>query len=244
MRDRLWGELLALLDWLLPPVCPLCGLPTPNAGAFCTTCRADVPALVPPCCPSCALPYPAEGGSSHPCEPCLRRPPPFRQTIAAGLYDRTLRQAIQRFKFEGVLPLERPLAGLLSEAIVAQMPAWQPTLLIPVPLHRTRLRQRGFNQTLLLARAVGRQLGCPVAPRALVRSRATLPQPGLSAAARRDNLRGAFTVPRPLREARVLLIDDVMTTGATARECARALLDGGAAEVVVAVLARAPRHLL
>jgi ComF family protein len=110
---------------------------------------------------------------------------------------------------------------------------------IPVPLHRARLRSRGYNQALQLARQIGRQLDVPVAADLLRRTRATAPQQGLTAAARHGNLRGAFAVHRPLGGQRVLLVDDVMTTGTTARECAAALRAAGAASVDVAVLGRA-----
>lgn len=241
MRDWLLREAGALLDWLLPPCCPLCGTALKVSQGFCPTCQAGIQPLSAARCPHCALPYPTEEGSAHLCEACLRLPPAFQTTIAAGLYDGTLRQAIHRFKYDGELSLERPLAQLLTDTVLPALAAWRPTLLIPVPLHRERLRARGFNQTLLLARHLGRHLGCPVSARTLIRSRPTPPQTGLSAAERSANLRGAFVLCHPLPQERIILLDDVMTTGATARECARLLKDGGA-EVMVAVLARAARH--
>lgn len=242
LRDWLRAEAAGLLDWLLPPLCPLCCAAAPEREGFCATCHADILPLESPCCPHCALPYPTTGGSDHLCEDCLRTPPPFLWTAAAGIYDRALRDAVQRFKFDAALHLDRPLADLLATAVAPRLEEFAPNLLLPVPLHPERLRQRTFNQSLLLARRLGRRWRIPVEARLLRRSRATPPQPGLSAAERRNNLRGAFVLQRPLAGARVLLIDDVMTTGATARECCHVLLEGGAGATAVAVLARARRH--
>jgi ComF family protein len=117
-------------------------------------------------------------------------------------------------------------------------------LIVPVPLHPTRLRLRTYNQSLLLAVVLGRQLRTPVARRLLTRTRATPPQQGLPAEIRRRNLRGAFALRQKLIGDRVLLVDDVLTTGATVRECGRILREGGAAEVAVAVIGRARLHHL
>lgn len=243
MRGWLRRETEALLDWLLPPHCPLCAAALAPGSDWCAACRADFAPLPAARCPTCALPYPTAAGSVHLCETCLRSPPPFVATVAAGLYAGRLREAIHRFKFDGLLALDRPLAQLLGAALREQGRAWTPTLLVPVPLHRARLRERGFNQTLLLGRILARTLRCPVAPRLLLRVRPTAPQAGLSAEERRGNLRGAFALRGAVAGERILLLDDVMTTGATARECARVLAAAGA-EVTVAVLARAPRHQL
>jgi ComF family protein len=133
------------------------------------------------------------------------------------------------------------LAGLLA-TVLERDGSLRPDLLIPVPLHYSRLRERTYNQALLLARVLGRRWRQPVLPRLLVRSRPTPQQQGLKAEVRRQNLKGAFALNRQLNGERVLLIDDVVTTGATVRECSRVLLEGGAGEVVVAVLARARRY--
>jgi ComF family protein len=193
-------------------------------------------------CPRCALPYPLPAGSDHLCEACLRQPPPFQWVRCLGLYEDGLAEAVQRFKYQGAIGLDRPLARLLADVLSLDRDTFRPHLLVAVPLHRRRLQARGYNQSLLLARELGRRWQVPAPARLLRRIRFTPSQQGLDAAARRRNLKGAFALSRELDGERVLLIDDVLTTGATARECARTLLDGGAGQVAVAVLARAPRY--
>jgi ComF family protein len=239
----LHAELCGLIDLLFPPACPLCGSESGGRPPFyfCPDCLSGIHPLGSPCCPRCALPYTTEEGSDHLCESCLRDAPPFSRVVALGIYEETLRTAVQRFKYEGAIVLDRPLAGLLATVLERDGP-FRPDLLIPVPLHHSRLRERTYNQALLLARVLGRRWRQPVLPRLLVRSRPTPQQQGLKAEVRRQNLKGAFALNRQLNGERVLLIDDVVTTGATVRECSRVLLEGGAGEVVVAVLARARRY--
>ncbi|MEZ4599796.1 MAG: ComF family protein [Syntrophotaleaceae bacterium] len=237
-------ELSGLIDLLLPPACPLCGGLLNQGGRqnFCTACMQGIHPVSPPHCPRCLLPYPSQEGSDHLCQSCLLDPPSFAMVNSVGLYEDSLRQAIHRFKYRGVFSLDRPLGILLAAALESLGPDPAPDLLIPVPLHASRLRQRGYNQSLLLARVLGRRWKKPVPTRLLVRKRPTMPQQGLKAADRLRNLKGAFEVRFPIDGQSVLLIDDVMTTGATARECARTLLKAGAREVSVAVLGRARLH--
>ncbi|MBE0598511.1 MAG: ComF family protein, partial [Desulfuromonadales bacterium] len=208
---------------------------------LCQRCLAGIHPCSSPRCPCCSLPYPTENGTDHRCEACLRRPPAFAWVSALGLYQESLREAVHRFKFEGAIGLDRALARLLGEAVAAERPGYVPDLIVPVPLHRRRLRQRSYNQALLLARQLGRCWRVPVAARMLVRTRATVPQQGLSAEARRHNLGGAFRLQEEVAGRKILLLDDVLTTGATVDECSRLLRRGGAAEIGVAVLGRAPR---
>jgi len=236
-----WRELRACCDLLLPPACLLCGEKLPLgvlATDFCPTCRAGFPQPVPARCPVCAVAYRTLTNSFHHCEACLRQPPPFARVHAVGPYAGTLQEAVQRFKYRGQLPLERPLGILLAETLLAGSERL-PELVIPVPLHKNRLRDRGYNQALQLARQVGRRLRVPVAPDLLRRVRATASQQGLDAVARKSNLRGAFAVTAPLTGRHLLLVDDVLTTGATARECASVLRKAGAVSVEVAILGRA-----
>ena len=234
-------ELRRCCDLLLPPARLRCGERLPaglSATDFCPPCRDGLPQPAPARCPLCADDYRSPAPSLHHCETCLRQPPPFVKVHDVRPYAGTLQDAIQRVKYRGRLPLERPLGTLLAET-VAGGGGSRPDLVAAVPLHKNRLRARGYNQALQLARQVGRHLGVPVAPELLRRIRDTAAQQGLDAAARNSNLHGAFTAPRPVAGRRILLVDDVMTTGATARECAAVLRKAGAACIEVAVLGRA-----
>lgn len=175
------------------------------------------------------------------CGQCLRRAPPFDAAWAPLRYAHPLDLVEARFKFRRDLAAGHVLSSLLIERAAADAPA-RPDLLIPIPLHRTRLRERGYNQTLELARPLAQALGVPLRADALVRTRATPPQTGLDATARRRNLRGAFAVaPNATLPAHVVVFDDVMTTGATLREAALTLRRAGVARVDVWALARASR---
>jgi ComF family protein len=237
-------EMTGLIQLFLPPSCPLCARELAGLGdaRLCGDCREQIPPLPPSRCPLCALPFVCEDGSSHLCEPCIRNTPPFTAVAALGAYEGTLRHAVHRFKYQGQLNLDRPLGEMLAEAVRQLCEEVRPDLLVPVPLHPSRLRHRSYNQALLLARELGRKLTLPVASRLLQRCHPTPPQQGLSAKVRCHNLKGAFVLARPLAGERILLVDDVMTTGATATECTRTLLEGGGGDVAVAVLGRARRR--
>lgn len=237
---RVRQSLAHCLDYLLPAACLLCGRRLTDgetALALCSACWPEQPPSAPAACPRCAQPFPDACNGDHHCEPCLRQPPPFQKVYTLGLYRDHLQQAIQSFKYRNNLLLVQPLAAQLAARLVFE-PGAHPEVLVPVPLHPTRLRRRSYNQALLLARALSRRLELPTA-HLLARTRATQTQQGLSAAERRQNLAGAFKLTAEVRDKRVLLVDDVMTTGATIRECAQTLHRGGAAEIRVAVLARA-----
>lgn len=238
------SELSGLFDLLLPPTCAICRVETPALSpiGICPNCLTQLPALPAARCPRCALPYPTEDGRPHLCEACLRRPPDFSAVVAVGVYGGLLRESIHHFKYEQGIHLDQPLGALLGQRLATDEPGFLPDLILPVPLHPRRLRERGYNQSLLLARRLGKELRVKTESRRLRRMRPTPPQQGLPLAERQRNLRGAFALSAPLRGEKILLIDDVMTTGATVRECAQVLKSGGAGEIIVAVLGRAPRH--
>lgn len=163
----------------------------------------------------------------------MKKSPPYARVIAYGLYEGVLKEAIGRFKFYGLRRLSRPLGGLLPDLPIPESDA-----IVPVPLTAKGLKQRGFNQSLLIARAL-KKTGTPLYMDTLFKIKETPPQVGLSASERHKNLAGAFTARGDLKGSRILLVDDVVTTGATAAACSKALLKAGAREIVVLAIARA-----
>jgi ComF family protein len=233
-----------LLDVILPPICHICRSFIPNAGALhiCPTCRERLPLVASPLCSICGIPFIGTGGD-HRCGACLTHPPHFDTARARYLYEGPIRDLIHSFKYSQLTHLRHPLALLALEGVSGLVSEHDPHLIVPVPLHRSRLRQRGFNQAALLGRVLSRRLSLPMLPDALVRIRPTEPQIKLSAAERRTNVKGAFTVKRPALIAgkRILLLDDVMTTGSTMDECAKELKKAGADGVIAATIARTAR---
>jgi len=173
------------------------------------------------------------------CGLCRRDVFGFEQARSFGWYEGVLREIIQQYKYNGLRPLSKPLGACLAKTW-ERLDAASLDLVLPVPLHRNRERQRGFNQSALLAASAGKILGIRLGGKDCVRVRDTPPQTGLRGAERRKNVKGAFAVPYPerIRGLRVLLVDDVITTGATADACARALQHAGAGGVWVLTLAR------
>ena len=222
------------LDRLLVSRCLVCAEQGRNGVDLCGFCLESLPWLTSACL-RCALPL---GVGGDLCGDCLRRPPPQAATVAAFVYRAPLDRLLPRAKFHGDLAAMRLLSSLMCERL---LDAARPDALIPIPLHRGRLRRRGYDQALELARPLARRLGLPLRDDVLRRARATSAQSRLDASARRRNLRGAFEVrahvPLP---AHVALVDDVMTTGATARSAAMALMRAGVARVDVWVCARVP----
>ncbi|HET7843355.1 MAG TPA: ComF family protein [Xanthomonadales bacterium] len=222
---------------LLPLRCLLCGAPGARGRDLCEGCARDL-ARNEICCPRCALPLKTPAPL---CGECVEREPPFASAWVPFRYAHPLDLLEARFKFRGDLAAGRVLAGLLIERVSLEPPG-RPDAIVTVPLHVSRLRERGYNQAFELAKPLARSLGIPIERDLLQRVRATPAQTGLDAASRRRNLRRAFAVDtnRPL-PAHVALFDDVMTTGATLRECARTLRRAGVARVDVWALARAPQ---
>ncbi len=231
------------VSFLYPHRCLGCEAMIDDGRFFCPTCSGAVEPIAAPFCQRCGLPFAA--GSLPVCGRCFRRQPVFRQARAWAYYDspgkslQPLSAAIQRCKYRRRLDNGAALAELAAEH--CRLAAGGYDWILPVPLHIDRLRWRGFNQSLLLARAIGARHTIRVEPFVLQRIRPTLPQTQLSQPRRRANVRGAFAVsdPEDLRDRHLLLVDDVYTSGATVEECARTLYQGGARTVDVFTLTRA-----
>jgi len=213
----------ALLDLLYPPHCVICG----RMGAWlCDACIESIPWLEPPLCQRCGRPISKPGVCRH----CQDNVSYLARIRAVSAHLPPLRRAVHALKYEGTRVLADPLGDILAECWRREsMPA---EVIVPVPLHRARLRQRGYNQSRLLAEALSKRTGLSMDANALVRGRNTLSQVGLSHKERWDNVWGAFQcTSASLCGCSVLLIDDVCTTGATLEACAAALLEAGAARV-------------
>lgn len=223
---------LWLLRGLLPCHCRLCEAPDPTELGLCAGCRDDLPWL--DCaCPRCGSPLPGSG-TRQTCGDCQSHPPAFDRCIALFRYAAPLDGLLLQLKFVHAVHLARLFAALLAERLRTEPP---PDCILPVPLHPSRQRERGFNQAIEIARPLARELGCRLDLETCIRTRATPPQTRLSARARRRNLRGAFILTRPPAR-RIALLDDVMTTGSTLNELARLLRRGGAEHIEVWVCAR------
>jgi ComF family protein len=219
---------------IFPPTCLLCQAPGLHGRDICDACTASLP-RIHYACTRCALPLPRSALTV--CGRCQHKPPHFHSTIAPYYYDFPIDRVIQRLKFGGKLAVARLLGQLMDNAI-RDSGIDLPAMIIPVPLHGTRLRDRGFNQSLELARHVGKRLGIPLNIQSVSRFKATPPQMGLAAKYRRKNIRGAFAVKGTIEAAHVALVDDVVTTGATVGELARVLKFNGVERVDVWAVAR------
>lgn len=219
---------------LWPATCVLCGGPGHGGRDLCRACARDLPWL-PAGCRCCARPL---APPAQVCGDCLRHPPPFQCTLAPLRYHTPVDRLVQRLKFHGRLHYARLLGELIADRVQISAQGPMPEVLVPVPLHPARQRQRGFNQATELARPVARRFGIPVAWSGCQRQRATDSQSLLDRRARRTNLRDAFAVQRcPARY--VAVIDDVVTTGSTVRALAQALRRSGVERVDVWCAARA-----
>ena len=244
VADALRNLLTPGLVLLYPQRCLGCKALIEPEENFCPTCRKLILPIESPLCVCCGMPFVTAAGPDHLCGRCQVRPPAFRQARSWAVYQsgdtpHPLSQAIQNFKYQKNLSVGKMLAGLAVVHFPLHGQVYD--LIVPVPLHPDRLRWRGFNQSLVLARAIGRAQQLTVDPFVLQRIRPTVSQTQLSISERRANVRGAFAVvaPEPLKEKRVLLVDDVYTSGATVEECAKVLYRAGAAAVDVFTLARA-----
>lgn len=228
------------LDALFPPICIGCDRRCIQPG-FCFRCRNEVTQHNAAECPRCGRAF--ASGDEHQCSECIAHPPAFERLWACSTYSRKrpdapLARAIHRLKYDRDVSFAKPLATLLVERFRGDFTY---DAIVPVPLHVSRLRWRGFNQAVVLGRPLATHRVCPMQALALERVRPTPPQVGLGGEDRRRNMVNAFRVRPEWRLAgkRVLLVDDIYTTGATVNECAKVLRRAGASAVDVAVLARA-----
>lgn len=232
-----------LLDLIFPPVCQLCNASQP-AGyheAFCETCLKRLNQLLGEQCPRCAARFPQVNPSASDCHLCHVEDYAFSQTIAWGPYDSALRSIVLRIKEQRNESLAHHIGLYFARHFHQQLEAATIDAIVPVPLHWTRRLWRGYNQAEVLAKAIAHHLHKPYRSIWLWRRLQTPLQASVTPIQRRKNLRHAMTarIPRQYQGQQILLVDDVMTTGATADACVRALLAAGAGSVKVAVLARA-----
>jgi len=245
------GIIKSFIDLVYPPRCLFCGCFLKEERTringrdllLCPDCLRHLEPAGSPLCPICGRPFPPRTApNDRVCEECLRSRPFYEETRGAYLYEGILAEAIHRFKFKGKTHLTEILGPLLGTFTAKCFKDLDAPLVIPVPLHPKRLRERGFNQSLYLARYVAEAISGDLDPFSLRRTRHTPPQIRLQAQARLKNLRGAFKVVNQgaVRGRTVVLVDDVSTTTATLNECARALRRARARKIFGAVLARTP----
>lgn len=245
------GAANRLLDALLPPRCLGCGEAVDRQGGLCAGCWTRLTFIAPPFCACCGLPFEYEAQEGALCGACVAAPPPFARARAVLVYDDGSRPLVLGFKHGDRIHAARAYGVWLARA--GRELLEDADRLVPVPLHRGRLFRRRYNQAALLAQALSRHSGVPTVPDLLERRRATPTQGGLDRQGRERNVKGAFRL-RPglsgqglagqklIDGQRLVLVDDVLTTGATLAECTRVLLRAGAARVDVLTLARVVRR--
>lgn len=245
--NRLW-RIVETLSYparlLFPPKCVSCGQRSSDGhtGPVCADCVASVRRLPRNVCATCGGPlefdYEIDSGETYSCGECIQHPPPFEKARFGLVYGGPAREILHAFKFKGRMALAGPLTGLAEERLTGFFEESKGYVVIPVPLSPWRLFTRGYNQSYLLARHFAEKAGLEIADGALVRVKHTQPQFGLGRKERGENVKGAFAVSErgSIKGRNVLLFDDIFTTGATARECARTLRKSGAKSVRVAAL--------
>lgn len=231
-----------LLRFFFPPQCQCCGafLEEEEQG-ICRDCFSKIRRIEPPFCTICGVPFLSGEIENHPCGACLTRRRYFTIARALGYYEGPLREAVHRWKYEEKESLTRFLGEILAEGFRRHWEVGSFDLLVPVPLHPRRLRQRGFNQALLLVRELNRSTRIPYSKKLLRKKAFTPPQIHLGRAEREKAVRGSFCLQQEeaVEGKSILLVDDVYTTGATVNECAKVLLKAGAKRVDVLTLAHA-----
>ncbi|MFA4915621.1 MAG: ComF family protein [Syntrophales bacterium] len=235
--------LTSLADVIFPPMCVTCGVVQGHDDAFnfCPICFSKINFIQSNLCSRCGIPFTGAKGGDHFCSDCITSEMHFSVARAVGRYETVLLDAIHRFKYRGNITVGEILGRLMAEFAYPAVDIKKYSLIIPAPLHPKRLRERGFNQSVILARAVSKKFSIKLDFTTLRRRVHTTPQVNLGKKEREANVRGAFEVVSggKIRKKRIILVDDVYTTGSTVKECARILMENKAAEVTVLTLARA-----
>ena len=228
------------LRLLYPPRCLLCASPGLDGADLCEHCFQSLP-FNQTACVTCALPLPEGASAGAVCGRCQKKTPYYDAAFSVFSYQQPVIWLIQRLKFNEKLAHARLLGDLLAvSGCIEKITDIQDICILPVPLYKKRLRQRGFNQSIELVRALTKKTGWPVELNHVLRIRDTSAQTGLDAKARRKNIRGAFAVVESLTHKHVVIVDDVVTTGSTVNELSRVLKKAGVEKVTVLSLARAP----
>ncbi|MBN1545156.1 MAG: ComF family protein [Syntrophaceae bacterium] len=231
-----------LVDLIFPPRCSACGkvLKEEPITPFCEACRSDFDFCDGPLCPTCGTPFADRMVSDHPCGPCLLSPPPFDASRSVAAYRGVLQETIHRLKYGRDITLAESLGQTMADFSYPLFDIRNYEVIMPVPLHVRRLRERRFNQSLLMARTIAKRHRLKLDYLSLTRTRDTAPQVSFGRQQRELNVKGVFTVvdPKRVKGKRIVIVDDVLTTGSTTRECARSLKRSGAAAVAVLTLCR------
>ncbi|MEN6621748.1 MAG: ComF family protein [Smithella sp.] len=232
-------------DIIFPPQCLACTeiINQPAKKHFCSDCFEKINFITDNFCPICGMPYLVNPAGRHVCGSCLENKPYYCQARAVAAFETVIMDTVHKFKYGRNISTGHALGSFMADFAFPDFDFSEFSLLIPVPLHVNRLRERGFNQSLLLANQIGRKYKLPVDFSLLKRSKSTLTQTGLNKAEREKNVKGAFTVVdgEKIKGKKIILIDDVFTTGATINECAKVLFKAGAQKTAVLTLSRVTR---
>lgn len=239
LRKIIW---FSLLDFFFPSVCRICNGPLNGAKWVCCECMERIITTSPPYCDLCGFPLPPSfSNTTRPlCKDCRKRTPHFYKARSVAIYDGVMRECIHLLKYEKKMALSRPLGKMMADLIKGYISKEEFDLIVPVPLHHKKKKERGFNQAELLSNEVGKTVGVPVNAKDLIKHRSTPSQTDLSKKQRITNVKNSFRIRQkdPFFYKRILLIDDVFTTGATINECSKVLLLADAKSVFALTLAR------
>lgn len=229
--------LKSAINIIIPHMCQLCGSQTDDY--ICVNCKQDINFISGSVCTRCGMPFISKESSNHLCSGCIKKKSPFKMARSIAEYNGVLLDAIHKLKYNGKTSLAKPLGLIMADGLHLD----NYNIIVPVPLHKKRLKERGFNQSLLLAREISKKHNIPIDYLNLKRIRWTEPQINLKGEERLKNVKGSFAVEnaRVFKNKNILLIDDVYTTGATVKECSKVLKKTGAKGVFVLTLARVCR---